>query len=101
MLSNTLDPGPGVIAGIVLDVVKGGIPVAGTIITVVSVADPAKQAVLRNGPDGRYRVEGIALGMYTVIGAKPAHAAGQQAVEVILFPGAPEVLTVNLALSPP
>lgn len=98
--SNTLDAGPGAIAGIVVDVVHGGTPVTGVVLTVISSADPTKRAVLLNGADGRYGVAGVALGTYTVMAEKRSFAAGTQAVEVILYPGSPECTTVNLALSP-
>jgi hypothetical protein len=101
VLTNTLDPGPGAIAGLALDVVHAGTPVAGAVVTIVAKADATKRATLTTGPDGGYALAGVALGRYLVTAEKPGHVAGTAPIEVILHPAAPEARTVNLSLAPP
>ncbi len=99
-LENTLDAGPGALAGGVLDVVAAGAAVADAAITVVSLADPAKRAVVTTAQDGRWQVGGIALGTYLVSVEKVGFTAGAAPIEVILYPSSPTLLTVNFAVTP-
>lgn len=99
-LANTLDAGPGILAGVVRDVRAAGAPVPDAAVTVVSAADVAKVAVVATAADGTWRVPGVALGEYRVSVRKAGWAAGPAPVEVVLYGAAPAALSVNFALAP-
>jgi hypothetical protein len=94
----TLGPGGGV-AGVLRDARLGGLP-AGAQLTLESPGDPlaARQAVTL-GPDGSFRVTGVAPGEVTLRARAPGYAALQQTVRVSEGPTPDSVTARDLVLA--
>lgn len=99
IISNTLDAGIGAIAGIVVDVTDGASPVANATVTLRFLAAPEKAAVLLAGPDGRFGLEGLALGAYTVEARHTGYLAAESPLQVQLYPSGSTVTDANLPLA--
>lgn len=96
--SNTLATGPGAIGGVIFDVVNDMTPVGQAIVRIVSVANPAQQARVRNASDGSYQLSGLAPGSYHIFAEKSGYVGDLAPTAISLSTVFPVVASANLVL---